>query len=398
MSILEPSDFTYIADLVMSKTGVLLQEAQHDFVRKRVLPIAREGGFDEIADLVDQLQMSPNSKLHSRVIEAVLEDETMFFRDFSSYKFLRHSVAKDLFGKRVDKKELNIWCAACSSGQEAYSISIMLKDALKQFEGWKINILATDISPTLIKKAKTGVFSQTEVNRGLPASLLLKHFDREGTIWKIHDEHTSGIQFEVFNLMNDWNELPVFDIILMRNILSYFPHDTQITIYDKLFEHMHPETYLFLSANEAPADGDRFFLLKSTEKDACYQLLPLETEDETEEQDEASAPAANETKASTKQPQEPEQPALKPKPQVAAKPAGEAKSQPAAQPAPKVKPQAAAQPAAQAKPQTSSKPAPAPAPPAPAPAPARVHEMDDIDDIEDLDGGLDDDDDMIEDV
>ena len=84
MSILEPNDFKYIADLVLSKTGVLVEEAQHDFVRKRVLPIAREGGFDEIADLVDQLQMSPNSKLHSRVIEAVLEDETMFFRDFSS--------------------------------------------------------------------------------------------------------------------------------------------------------------------------------------------------------------------------------------------------------------------------------------------------------------------------
>ena len=113
MSILEPSDFSYIADLVLSKTGVALEEAQHDFVRKRVLPIAREGGFDEIADLVDQLQMSPNSKLHSRVIEAVLEDETMFFRDFSSYKFLRHTVAKDLHEKCSEQKELNIWCAAC---------------------------------------------------------------------------------------------------------------------------------------------------------------------------------------------------------------------------------------------------------------------------------------------
>ena len=138
MSILEPSDFTYIADLVLAKTGVLVEEAQHDFVRKRVLPIAREGGFDEIADLVDQLQMSPNSKLHSRVIEAVLEDETMFFRDFSSYKFLRHTVAKDLHEKFSGEQELNIWCAACSSGQEAYSISIMLKDALKQFEAGKL--------------------------------------------------------------------------------------------------------------------------------------------------------------------------------------------------------------------------------------------------------------------
>ena len=171
MSILEPSDFSYIADLVMNKTGVLLEEDQHDFVRKRVLPIAREGGFDEIADLVDQLQMSPNSKLHSRVIEAVLEDETMFFRDFSSYKFLRHEVAKDLFAQRAAKKELNVWCAACSSGQEAYSISIMLKDALKQFGDWKINLLATDISPSLIKKAKVGISNDYGAKRRKVANL-----------------------------------------------------------------------------------------------------------------------------------------------------------------------------------------------------------------------------------
>lgn len=389
MSILEPSDFSYIADLVMSKTGVLLQEEQHDFVRKRVLPIAREGGFDEIADLVDQLQMSPNSKLHSRVIEAVLEDETMFFRDFSSYKFLRHSVAKDLFDKRVTKKELNIWCAACSSGQEAYSISIMLKDALKQFDGWKINILATDISPTLIKKAKTGIFNQTEVNRGLPAGLLLKHFAREGTIWKIHEEHTNNIRFEIFNLMDDWSELPVFDIILMRNILSYFPHDTQITIYDKLFEHMHPETYLFLSAHEAPADGDRFFLLKSTEKDACYQLLPLELEEDVEEQDAVSPDGPDA--------QEPAKPAEK-KSKATEKPAEKLpEPEAAAQPAVKAKPEAAPQPAVQAKPEA----APAPRAAKPSPSRARVHDIDDIDeidDIEDLDDGLDDDDDMIEDV
>ena len=384
MSILEPSDFSYIADLVLSKTGVALEEAQHDFVRKRVLPIAREGGFDEIADLVDQLQMSPNSKLHSRVIEAVLEDETMFFRDFSSYKFLRHTVAKDLHEKFSEQKELNIWCAACSSGQEAYSISIMLKDALKQFNDWKINILATDISPSLIKKAKSGIFSQTEVNRGLPASLLLKHFDREGTIWKIHDEHIQNIRFEVFNLMNDWDELPTFDIILMRNILSYFPDATKVSIYDKLFEHMHPETYLFLSANEAPVDNDRFFLLKSTEKDACFQLRPEEVEEESTQDTEATE------KSEANSGQEPAAEA----PVSNSESAGGQAQEPLTTPADS---NAAAKTPAEAK--TAPKPAPPSAAPVQAARPAAdIDDIEDYDDIEDLDDELNADDDMIEDV
>ncbi len=388
MSILEPNDFKYIADLVLSKTGVLVEEAQHDFVRKRVLPIAREGGFDEIADLVDQLQMSPNSKLHSRVIEAVLEDETMFFRDFSSYKFLRHTVAKDLHEKFSGENELNIWCAACSSGQEAYSISIMLKDALKQFDGWKINILATDISPSLIKKAKSGIFSQTEVNRGLPASLLLKHFDREGTIWKIHDEHVENIRFEVFNLMNDWDDLPVFDIILMRNILSYFPDKTKVSIYDKLFEHMHPETYLFLSAHEAPADGDRFFLLKSTEKDACYQLKAEEPEQEAEEE------AETEKKQTSPEPQK--SPA---KPEEKAEKPVDKKTEPAPQPETKDKTATKSEPVKEpVAEKTTTKSKPVPQTQAAAPKPTVTHEVDDIDDIEDLDEDISGDDDMIEDV
>ncbi len=389
MSILEPSDFKYIADLVLAKTGVFLQEAQHDFVRKRVLPIAREGGFDEIADLVDQLQMSPNSKLHSRVIEAVLEDETMFFRDFSSYKFLRHTVAKELHEKFSETQELNIWCAACSSGQEAFSISIMLKDALKQFDDWKINILATDISPSLIKKAKSGIFSQTEVNRGLPASLLLKHFDREGTIWKIHNEHIENIRFEVFNLMNDWDELPTFDIILMRNILSYFPDKTKVSIYDKLYEHMHSETYLFLSANEAPADGDRFFLLKSTEKDACYQLKA----EEPEESEEGEAEA--ETAADPQQSEESEEAASTPQTAPKAEPKKDYEPE-------DVGPKARTEPETQLPVREATPVQPTPAAQAQAPKPESGHseslEIDDYDDIEDLDEDLSPDDDMIEEV
>ena len=184
--------------------------------------------------------------------------------------------------------------------------------------------------------------------------------------------------------MNDWSDLPVFDIILMRNILSYFPRDTQITIYDKLFEHMHPETYLFLSAHEAPADGDRFFLLKSTEKDACYQLLPAEPEADPEEQkdDSTQSPEAETVeKSSAKEAQPAGKPALKPDvSQTATAPK-------APKPATKAKPIAAA--------------APTPSPVKPSSVRARVHEIDEIDeidDIEDLDDGLDEDDDMIEDV
>lgn len=301
MSVLEPCDFAYISTLVVEKTGVRLTDEQHDFVRKRVLPIAREGGFDEIADLVDQLQMSPNSKLHSRVIESVLDDETMFFRDFSSYKFLRHEVCTDLFEKRGHVRELNVWCGACSTGQEAFSISIMLNDALAQFKDWKITLLATDIAPSRIKKAKSGEFGQEEINRGLPAGLLLKHFDRDGTHWKIHQEHVDRIQFRVFNLMHDWDELPIFDIILMRNILGYFPKETQQAINDKLVEHMHEDTYLFLSANEAPVKSASFFLLKSTEKDACYQLEKRKTEDAEDSQE----PPPRERRSSKNEPDKP---------------------------------------------------------------------------------------------
>jgi len=268
---LSGADFTYIRDLVLEATGVLLGNDKYEFVVKRVSPIALENGFDDVGDLIDQLQMSPTSKLHTGIIDAVLEDETMFFRDFSSYKFLRHEVGKTLAEQRSTLGKLNIWCAACSSGQEAYSIAIMVKDAMPQFKDWEINILATDISSALIRRAKEGSFTQTEVNRGLPASLLIKHFIREGTIWKIKDHHRQSVKFEVFNLMDTWENLPVFDIILIRNVLYYFQPSSQRRILKKLRAHMHEDSYLFLSAGERPIETD-FFSLRSEEKDACFQL------------------------------------------------------------------------------------------------------------------------------
>ena len=268
---LSGDNFNFIRKLVLDNTGVLLEDDRKDFLVKRVMPIAIENGFDEIGDLVDQIQMNPASNVQARIIDAVLEDETMFFRDFSSYKFLRHQVAKDLAVKRETIGKLNIWCAACSSGQEAYSIAIMAKDAMPQFKNWEINIFATDVSSALIKKAKEGLFNQTEVNRGLPASLLIKHFTREGTVWKIKDQHKNSVKFEVFNLMDTWEDLPIFDIILMRNVLYYFQPKSQERILKKLRAHMHEDSYLFLSAEERPYD-DTDFVLRSDAKDACYQL------------------------------------------------------------------------------------------------------------------------------
>ena len=268
---LSGADFKYIRDLVLEATGILLGDDKYEFVVKRVGPIALENGFDDVGDLIDQLQMSPTSKLHAGIIDAVIEDETMFFRDFSSYKFLRHEVGKTLAEQRSTLGKLNIWCAACSSGQEAYSIAIMVKDAMPQFKHWEINILATDISSALIRRAKEGSFSQTEVNRGLPASLLIKHFTREGIIWKIKDQHRKSVKFEVFNLMDTWEDLPIFDIILIRNVLYYFEPRNQRRILKKLRAHMHEDSYLFLSAEERPIEQD-FFSLRSEEKDACFQL------------------------------------------------------------------------------------------------------------------------------
>ena len=268
----DDNHFGYLRDLFHDRTGIRLKADSRDFIATRLKSITSDGGFDDVGALVGQLKKSPESDLHHQVVEAIIENETSFFRDFPAFKFLRHDVGAALAQNSPPSDAINMWCAACSSGQEAYSVAIMVKDAMPKIRGRTVNIIASDVSTSLIELAQGGSYTQDQVNRGLPASLLIKHFTRDSLTWYVKDYLKDMLDFRVKNLLESWDELPVFDVILLRNVLIYFPLEAQHKILERLRKHMHQDSFLFLGIAEVPPPDDKVFQQVGENEVGCYTL------------------------------------------------------------------------------------------------------------------------------
>ncbi|MEC9464198.1 MAG: CheR family methyltransferase [Myxococcota bacterium] len=272
MSSLSDEAFDEVRDSVLSTTGVFVLPEQKPQVAERLLRLATELSMDSLGDLIAALRGS-DKKIRDRVTESVIATDTSFFRDLSAYRYLRSTVGPRIASARREKK-LRVWCGACSTGQEAYSISIMLDHAMPQFKGWDIKIFATDISTNSILKARKGLFAEHEIEAGITERILKKHFEQEDDHWRIARRHSDRIQFEVHNLLEDWGEIGPFDIIFLRNVLCYFEDRHRKRLVDKLGRVMLPDTYLFLGAKERIRQ--RRYVLRSDPHDACYQLRTQE--------------------------------------------------------------------------------------------------------------------------
>jgi chemotaxis protein methyltransferase CheR len=267
------ADFEYICRLLRERSAIVLEAGKEYLVESRLTPLARQLGLGSISDLVQELRAQSNHGLPSRVIEAMVTTETSFFRDFHPFEALRKSVLADLIVRRQAEKRLQIWCAACATGQEPYSVAMLLREHFPQLADWKVSLLATDISAEVLQRARDGRFNQIEVNRGLPVNLLMKYFKQHGTTWHLSDDIKSMVEFRELNLVRHWVGLPRMDLVLIRNVMIYFDVETKKSILKKIAFLLRPDGYLLLGGAETTFNLDASYQRVEQLKTGFYRLV-----------------------------------------------------------------------------------------------------------------------------
>jgi len=242
-----PLDYDYLRKLLKDRSGLLLAADKQYLVESRLLPLARKAGLSGISDLVQKIR-GGSEALTVDVVEAMTTNETFFFRDKVPFDHVSNTVLPQLLKARADRRTIRIWCAAASTGQEPYSLAMILKDALPP--GWRAEIVATDLSLEVLEKAKAGIYSQFEVQRGLPIQLLVKHFKQIGDVWQLNQDIRAMVQYRALNLLKDFSHLGIFDIIFCRNVLIYFDQETKSDMFNRMLRVNEKDGYLFLGAAE----------------------------------------------------------------------------------------------------------------------------------------------------
>ena len=270
MTTLAPPDFEYVAQLVRRRSAIVLEPGKEYLVEARLAPLAKELGLGGPTELVAKLR-GDSGPLAERVTEAMTTNETSFFRDLQPFDVLRRDVVPDLLERRASSRRLRIWCGASSSGQEPYTIAMVL-DQIPGLAGWDVEMLGTDISPEMVERARAGRYSQLEVNRGLPAPFLVKYFERDGTGYQLKEGIRRMVQYRLLNLAEPWPALGTFDIVFMRNVLIYFDVETKREIFGRIRRVLAPDGYLFLGAAETTVNIDAGFERLPRERAGCYVL------------------------------------------------------------------------------------------------------------------------------
>jgi chemotaxis protein methyltransferase CheR len=245
-----PLDYEFLRKLLKERSGLDLSADKQYLVESRLVPLARKAGLAGISELVQKIK-NGTDPLTADVVEAMTTNETFFFRDKIPFDHLREAVLPELMQARASRRSLRIWCAASSSGQEPYSIAMCLKGLGAALAGWRIEILATDLSQAVLEKSKAGIFSQFEVQRGLPIQMLVKHFTQVGELWQLNADIRAMVQHRQLNLLQDFSHLGNFDVIFCRNVMIYFDQDTKTGIFDRLAKALEADGVLALGAAES---------------------------------------------------------------------------------------------------------------------------------------------------
>jgi chemotaxis protein methyltransferase CheR len=246
-----PSDYEYLRKLLKERSGLDLSADKQYLVESRLVPLARRVGLTDIPELVKKIKGGGADALITEVVEVMTTNETFFFRDKIPFDHMRETILPALMQARANRRALRIWSAACSTGQEPYSIAMLLKEADKMLAGWRIEIVATDLSQSVLEKSKAGLFSQFEVQRGLPIQMLIKHFTQVGELWQLNADIRGMVQHRQLNLLQDFSQLGTFDVIFCRNVLIYFDQDTKVAIFERLAKQLEPDGVLMLGAAES---------------------------------------------------------------------------------------------------------------------------------------------------
>jgi len=244
-----PPDYEYLRKLLKDHSGLDLSADKQYLIESRLLPLARKSGLSGIPDLVMKIKAGSSSHI-AQVVEAMTTNETFFFRDKVPFDHFRDTMMPEVLKARAARKSVRIWCAAGSTGQEPYSLAMCLKEMSAALAGWRVEIVATDLSQEVLEKSKAGIYSQFEVQRGLPIQMLVKYFKQSGEFWQVNPELRAMVQHRQLNLLHDFSQLGAFDIIFCRNVLIYFDQDTKINIFNRLARLVEADGFLVLGAAE----------------------------------------------------------------------------------------------------------------------------------------------------
>ena len=244
-----PLDYDFLRKLLKDRSGLVLPADKQYLVESRLMPIARKAGINGLGELVAKLQAG-SERLAVDVVEAMTTNESFFFRDKIPFDHFREVVLPTLMKARAAHKRIRIWCAAASTGQEPYSLAMLLKEQADKLIGWRVDIIGTDLSTEVLEKAKAGMYSQFEVQRGLPIQMLVKYFAANGEMWQVSADLRAMVQYKPFNLLQDFSHLGMFDVVFCRNVLIYFDQETKIAVLERVARVMEADSYLVLGAAE----------------------------------------------------------------------------------------------------------------------------------------------------
>jgi chemotaxis protein methyltransferase CheR len=267
---LTAQEFAFISGLVRRDAAIILDAGKEYLVEARLMPLARKCGLPTVSEFVQRAQQRSDREINRQIVDALTTNETSWFRDNEPFQALTGIVIPDLMPTRAGARHLRIWSAACSSGQEPYSIAMLLEDNLAS--GWNYEIMATDISQEMLNRAQSGQFSQLEVNRGLPAPMLVKHFERAGTSWKVAPALQRHITFRQLNLNVSLPPMQPFDVVFLRNVLIYFDVETKRQVLRRIAGVMRPDSWLFLGSAETTIGVDEGWERVPAGRTSAYRL------------------------------------------------------------------------------------------------------------------------------
>lgn len=247
---MDGEDFKFYQKMLYEKSGLALTAEKTYLLESRLAPIVRNQGLNTLQELTKILKTAPGSTLLRQVIDAMMTNETLFFRDQKPFTQFRTAVLPALLKSRLGKKSLKIWSAACSTGQEPYSVAMILQEDLPILKDWSIDFLATDISDAALSHARKAEYNQFEIQRGLPINMVMKYFKQDGSIWALDKKIRDMIRFESFNLLERMDRFGTFDVVFCRNVLIYFDEETKKRVLSNLVKKLAPDGFLFLGGSE----------------------------------------------------------------------------------------------------------------------------------------------------
>ncbi len=265
-------DYQLLRAALRERCGIVLDDDKRYLMESRLAPILPRLGLGTISDFAVKLRTDPRGQVPEELVEALVTTESSFFRDPAAWEELRSAVLPELLRRRHAERRLTIWCAAAAAGQEPYSLALTLRERFPELLGWQVTILATDISKKMLARCREGKYTQFEANRGLPAALLVKHFQQEGLDWRLNEDIRRMVDFRPMNLCGAWPALPPLDLALVRNVMIYFDVDAKKAILGRVAKLLRPDGRLLLGAAETTMNLEASFQRVPGLKSGFHQL------------------------------------------------------------------------------------------------------------------------------